>query len=421
MSFGVGFGDIVKAIGLAKSVVATYRNAPNQVKELADDISRLLGVLEGAHNILQRRERDLAEYERNMLMSILQGYVTILNKLRTMYNENHTLAADESHGIRSHVRKVGKRLVFEPDTIKEYQQEITHYNAMLSHFMALLNTPVIWDTHQKVETLVGYKNTQEGQQLLAWLTQLDFGKLHTDRLRRREPGTGTWLIASEKFQAWLDQPQTILLCPGMPGAGKSFIASIIINYLQQIYSHDRETCVTFLLCDFNSQQEQCPEDLLANLLKQLIQSRSIPTDLQKLFVQYKSKPPGCRPQMDELLGCLVTAMSSYERVFLIIDALDEYQTEDRTRFLEEIFKLQATSRLSVLATLRPIQEILSVFEESGATLHVLEIRAHQDDIHKFLDHQITNNLRFLRKRPQEVREKIQLEIKSSISQAADGM
>lgn len=254
-----------------------------------------------------------------------------------------------------------------------------------------LPSPVIWDTHQKVETLVGYKNTQEGQQLLAWLTQLDFGKLHTDRLRRREPGTGTWLIASEKFQAWLDQPQTILLCPGMPGAGKSFIASIIINYLQQIYSHDRETCVTFLLCDFNSQQEQCPEDLLANLLKQLIQSRSIPTDLQKLFVQYKSKPPGCRPQMDELLGCLVTAMSSYERVFLIIGALDEYQTEDRTRFLEEIFKLQATSRLSVLATLRSIQEILSVFEESGATLHVLEIRAHQDDIHKFLDHQITNS------------------------------
>lgn len=37
MSFGVGFGDIVKAIGLAKSVVATYRNAPNQVKELADE------------------------------------------------------------------------------------------------------------------------------------------------------------------------------------------------------------------------------------------------------------------------------------------------------------------------------------------------------------------------------------------------
>lgn len=185
---------------------------------------------------------------------------------------------------------------------------------------------------------------------MAWLTQLDFGKQHTERLRRREPETGTWLFASEKFQAWLDQPQTTLLCPGIPGAGKSFIASITIDYLRHIYSHDRETCVTFLLCDFNSQQEQYPKDLLANLLKQLIRSPPIPTDLQELFVQYKSKPPGCRPQMDELLGCLVTAMGSYERVFAVIDALDEYKIEDRTRLMEEIFKLQTASNLSVLAT-----------------------------------------------------------------------
>ncbi|KAL2686899.1 hypothetical protein Neosp_004442 [[Neocosmospora] mangrovei] len=404
MSFGVGFGDIVKAIGLAKHVVTTYRSAPNQVKELADEISGLLGVLEGAYDILRRRERDLAEYERNTLLSILQGYTTILNKLRKLYNENHTLAAIASHGIGSNARKIGKRLAFEPDAIKDYRQEIIHYNAMLSSFMGLLNT-------YKVETLVEYKSAQEDQQLLAWLTLLDFGKQHTDRLRRRQPGTGTWLIASDQFQAWLDQPQTTLLCPGMPGAGKSFIASITIDYLQEIYSHDEETCITFLLCDFNSQQEQCPEDLLANLLKQLIQRRPISTNLQELFLQYKSKPPGCRPMMDELLGCLATAISSYERVFLIIDALDEYKTENRSRLLEEIFRLQDASKLSVFATLRPIQELLSMFEESGIPLHVLEIRAHQDDIHKFLDSKIIDNLRFLKRRPQEEREKIHLEIK----------
>ncbi|RSL44920.1 hypothetical protein CEP54_014487 [Fusarium duplospermum] len=247
MSFGVGFGDIVKAIGLAKQVVTTYRSAPNQVKELADEISGLLGVLEGAYSVLRRRERDLTEYERNTLLSILQGYTAILNKLRTAYNENHTLATDASH-----------------DAIKDHRQEITHYNAMLSSFMGLLNTPVVLETHRKVETLVEYKSAQEDQQLLAWLSLLDFGKQHTDRL-------------------------------------------------------------------------------------------------------------------------------------------------------------QDASKLNVFATLRPIQELLSGFEESGITLHVLEIRAHQDDIHKFVDHKIMDNLRFLKRRPQEEREKIQLEIKSSIGQAADGM
>ncbi|RSL55850.1 hypothetical protein CEP53_006964 [Fusarium sp. AF-6] len=421
MSLRVGFGDIVKAISLAKQVVTTYRGAPNQVKELADEISGLLGILEGAYDILQRRDRDLAEYERNTLFSILEGYTTTLNKLGKMHNENHTLATDASHGIGSHARKIGKRLVFEPDAIKDCRQEIIHSNAMLSSFMGLLNTPVVLETHRKVDTLVEHKSAQEDQQLLAWLTQLDFGKQHTDRLRRRQPGTGTWLIASEQFQAWLDQPQTTLLCAGMPGAGKSFIASITIDYLQQVYAHDQETCIAFLLCDFNSQQEQCPEDLLANLLKQLIRNRPIPTDLQELFLQYKSKPPGCRPMMDELLGCLATEISSYERVFVAIDALDEYKTENWTKLLEAIFGLQHASKLNVFVTLRPIQENFSVFDESGTTVHVLEIRAHQDDIDKFLDRKITDNLHFLKRQPQEEREKIQIEMKSGIGQAADGM
>lgn len=287
--------------------------------------------------------------------------------------------------------------------------------------LSSLPSPITWDTHQKIETLIEYKSTQEDQQLLAWLTQLDFGTRHSERLRRREPGTGTWFYISDQFQAWLDEPQTTLLCPGMPGAGKSFLASTAIEHLQQIYSNDREINITFLLCDFNSQQEQYPEDLLANLLKQLIQNRPIPMDLRELFVQYKSKPPGCRPLMNELIRCLNTAMALYERVFLVIDALDEHKTENRTRLLTEIFKLQKDFRLNVLATLRPIQELLSSFEESGPTLHVLEIRAREDDIHKFLDSKLKTNLHFLGRRPEQTRLMIQKEIKLNISQAADGM
>jgi hypothetical protein len=37
MSFGVGFGDIAKAIELAKDVVTRYREAPKQVNDLATE------------------------------------------------------------------------------------------------------------------------------------------------------------------------------------------------------------------------------------------------------------------------------------------------------------------------------------------------------------------------------------------------
>jgi hypothetical protein len=37
MSFGVGFGDIAKAIGLAKEIITRYREAPKQVNDLATE------------------------------------------------------------------------------------------------------------------------------------------------------------------------------------------------------------------------------------------------------------------------------------------------------------------------------------------------------------------------------------------------
>ncbi|KAF5012730.1 hypothetical protein FDECE_1223 [Fusarium decemcellulare] len=421
MSFGVGFGDIVKAIGLAKQLVSTYRNAPSQVKELADKISLSLDDAEGAYRILQRGEHGLAEEDKEQMLSIVQGYTSSLNKLRMLYDRNHVLTTNKSRGIGSRARIIGKRLVFDSEAVKVHEQNIMKYNSLLSTFMGKLNITATWDALQKVETLVEYKKTQESQEILSWLTDLDFGKQHTDRLRRTEPDTGNWLVYSGKFQDWLDQPGTTLLCPGMPGAGKSFIASIAIDCLQKIYRLDQETRITFLLCDFNSQQEQRPEELLASLLKQLLEGRPIPGDLEELYKHYRSKPSECRPLMDELLRCLNTAMGLYERVLVVIDALDEPKTEPRTRLMEEIFNLQQTFSLSILATLRPVQELLSLFEESGVPLHVLEIRAHRDDIQKFINSKITNNLHFLRKKTQEERNKIHLEIMLRIGQAADGM
>ena len=56
----------------------------------------------------------------------------------------------------------------------------------------------------------------------------------------------------------------------------------------------------------------------------------------------------------------------YSRVFIVVDALDEYQVTDgcRMRLLSEIFSLQAKARMNIFATSRFIQEIEAKFEKS---------------------------------------------------------
>jgi hypothetical protein len=270
--------------------------------------------------------------------------------------------------------------------------------------------------HETQRTLLEFKESQEHKELLSWLTPLDFSERHTDRLRRREPGTGTWFPESAEFNVWVCQPKSTLYCTGMPGAGKSFLASIAIDHLQELFIGDGGVGVAFLLYDFNSQNGQGPEDLLASLLKQLIRRKEVQPDLQELFERYKLKTPGTRPLIDELTGCLTTTVASYSRAFVIIDALDEYEAVKRTRFLEAMFKIQADTNLNILSTLRPIQDITAMFEGSGRVLHKLEIAAKEEDIHLFLDRQISGGMSFLHKKTHAKEAAM-----SDISKAAMGM
>jgi hypothetical protein len=71
-------------------------------------------------------------------------------------------------------------------------------------------------------------------------------------------------------------------------------------------------------------------------------------------------------------------------VFVVIDALDECETSDNCRniFLSQLFDLQKLCRVNILATARPIPEIMERFR-GGMLGGMLEIRAHESDVEKY--------------------------------------
>lgn len=257
------------------------------------------------------------------------------------------------------------------------------------------------------------QDDHDRQKILDWLTPVDYGHQQSDYINRRQAGTGQWLLDSTEFQTWLETDKQTMFCPGIPGAGKTILTSIVIDNLTTRFGNDENICVAYLYCNFRRKDDQKAQDLLASLLKQLVQSRpSLPETVKSLHGWHKDKRT--QPSFNEILTTLQSVAALYSRVFIIVDALDECQVSDgcRESFLRELFKLRDKCRANLFATSRFIPEITDRFERSTS----LKIQASSEDVQRYLDGHMFRLPGFVRRSPE-----LQEEIKTAIIKAVDGM
>lgn len=236
-------------------------------------------------------------------------------------------------------------------------------------------------TSRKVNTIIHHHQTQENKDILQWLTPANYSLLQSDNIGRRHPGTGQWFINSSEFCHWRDSPNQTLFCPGIPGAGKTILTSIVIESLEALFSKDKTVSIAYVYCNFQRQNDQTAKELVASLLKQLLQSLpTMPESIKLLYERHRTK--GSPPSLEDVSSNLLSTAKLFSRIFIIIDAIDECCATDgtQTKFLEEIFKLQLHSKANVFATSRPIPEVKDQFQTSV----VLEIRAKDEDVERFL-------------------------------------
>ena len=263
-----------------------------------------------------------------------------------------------------------------------------------------------------VETMSSKIRSDEHKQVLDWLTPINYGPQHSDIFNRRQPGTGQWLLDSEEFQTWLNTDKQTLFCPGIPGAGKTILTSIVIDHLTSNFSTDPGVGIAYLYCDFRQKHQQKPQDLLTSLLKQLSERRStLPESVKSLCDAHEKKRT--RPSLDEISRTLQSVVGTYSRIIIIVDALDECQDfgDHRTRFLSVIFELQSKYRVSIFATSRINDEIAGSFVGKV----ILNIHATKEDINLYLHQRMPDG------KPDIFDETIREMIVSEILKAVDGM
>ncbi|KAL4804848.1 hypothetical protein BDV18DRAFT_161941 [Aspergillus unguis] len=249
---------------------------------------------------------------------------------------------------------------------------------------------------------------QSKSSLSSWLSTLQAEQEHRTVLSQVSEGSGRWFLALPDYLDWLSGKEKLLWCFGIPGAGKTVIASIVVEDVREQAKRTNGIGVAFTYLKYN-QPEQTFANVLGSLLQQLVvpDAVDIPESLQNAF-EASGGPLG----VDGLLKEIKTAITLYQQTFIIIDALDECRPDFRWQLVEFLqdfdCHLLVTSRIP-----EDLDEELKDFKS-------VEIKANKADIELYIDQEIKKDKRrlskFVTRRPQ-----LRREIKEAMVKTVDKM
>ncbi|KAJ7177596.1 hypothetical protein C8R46DRAFT_889097, partial [Mycena filopes] len=246
----------------------------------------------------------------------------------------------------------------------------------------------------------------ERTQIIDWFSLINFFQQHADITSARQKGTGGWLLVHPHFQEWKEGLGRTLWCSGIPGAGKTVLASMVVDHLSQ--SPTARTACIYL--NHKETKVQTPANLLASIWRQLVIGGRDISAVRTLYEGHSEKKT--TPSLVEIEN-IVQSEIGMSKVYIVVDAVDEYPEELRQILLPALAAMGPTCNL--MMTSRPHITPSSAFQN----IKFLEIHADMDDIQAYVNMEINKSphlSKFVQKQPT-----LMGEIHARISGKVDGM
>ncbi|KAH6906618.1 hypothetical protein BKA70DRAFT_1189984 [Coprinopsis sp. MPI-PUGE-AT-0042] len=220
-------------------------------------------------------------------------------------------------------------------------------------------------------------------EILNSLSLPQFRDYQQDTLAKATEGTCLWLTAGDIFLFWIAKGK-ILWGIGIPGAGKTILASIVIRDLEWREAVCAENiCVAYVYLRYS--EPLSIRDILESLVKQIVERHIdlIPI-IEGLYVKHSQERT--RPAQHDLVGMLAEFVKHGKSLFFVLDALDEMWAVDRPvllRLLSSLdVKLFITSRpLETLQQQFPLAQVFNIAAStSDLDLHIKDFLRNSPDV-----------------------------------------
>jgi hypothetical protein len=169
----------------------------------------------------------------------------------------------------------------------------------------------------------------EDLRVKAWLKPTDASINYVNATKLRHPDTGRWFLESDRYGWFKSTPNAGLWLRGIPGSGKTVLASTVIGDLK--LNDSPETAVIYFFFSFSDESTQKLEDMLRSLIFQLGSSHtSTENHLRQLLKDCGTQ----QPHMKDLVKVFGKLIDELSNVTVVLDALDE--SKERRNLLQWI-------------------------------------------------------------------------------------
>ena len=246
----------------------------------------------------------------------------------------------------------------------------------------------------------------------AWLSTLDANRRHQDVCDRRLDGVGDWVLQRNEFESWRGSKDgsgnPTLLCYGGQGVGKTYIrylsilwkpqtmltsdkiSSLVIDTLRE-QTYGQNIAVLGLYCDYQAQREQSAVNMIGGLLSQVsLGATRVPDKIQSAFEESRLRG-GQGLRLPDMLSLFIQVVSSLDRVYICVDAMDELLPMNRFEFLRALQQIiQEAPNTRLFLTGRPhIRGELDKHLTKGA--YSMHIVPDQGDIARYISRKLDDD------------------------------
>nr|GAT43486.1 NACHT and ankyrin domain protein [Mycena chlorophos] len=213
--------------------------------------------------------------------------------------------------------------------------------------------------------------TVSDHQIMDFVSPLNFFPRHQEISDNRQRGTGIWFLEHPTFVEWKTGSTRLLWCSGIPGSGKTVLTSLVVDHLNQ---ENPPVGVACAYINYKESTLQTQKHILGAIWRQLAKNH----DLQEArVISRKHSKEKTTITLEEIQHLLGSSAQEFSHVYIVLDALDEYASEDLDGLIDILLdigvniKLMVTSRTHLAAP----QHIISLD---------LKIHPAHDDIHNYV-------------------------------------